>query len=208
MEEGIYKDPEIGAVRFFRNGRCRRVSIRVHPTEGVRVSVPYFTSFQKALDFYLSKREWVLKTLARQKAGRDGTQPVSVEQLRVMLKEAVAYLPGRFFELERKYGFKANDLNLKNNVSNWGSCSTKGNVNLNIRLMMLPEYLRDYVILHELTHLKHHDHSPRFHELLEKLCADHFSDGLPEGLRPDLTSKYPVSHALEREIKKHHTTYQ
>ena len=60
---------------------------------------------------------------------------------------------------------------LKNNRSNWGSCSVRGNLNLNIHLIELPEDLADFVIVHELCHLVHHNHSPRFHALVNAVCA-------------------------------------
>lgn len=59
---------------------------------------------------------------------------------------------------------------IKNNLTNWGSCSAKRNINLNLQLMRLPEHLRDFVILHELCHLQHMDHGKEFHQLLDKLC--------------------------------------
>lgn len=91
--------------------------------------------------------------------------------------EAKAFLPGRVAELAAAYGFEYNRVAIKHNVSNWGSCSSKKNINLNLNLMRLPAELRDYVIIHELCHLKHLDHGPEFHALLESLCPDHRSLG-------------------------------
>lgn len=85
--------------------------------------------------------------------------------------EAKAWLIPRLDELAGKHGFTYNKVFIKNNVSNWGSCSTKGNINLNMQLMRLPEELRDYVILHELCHLKQLNHGPEFHTLLNSLCG-------------------------------------
>ncbi|MCR5519166.1 MAG: M48 family metallopeptidase [Bacteroidales bacterium] len=93
-----------------------------------------------------------------------------VKQLRA---EAKAYLPGRLKELAELNGFQYNQLRIKHNVSNWGSCSVKGNINLNLNLMRLPAELQDYVMLHELCHLKHMNHGPEFHALLESVCPDH-----------------------------------
>lgn len=86
--------------------------------------------------------------------------------------EAKAFLPGRLRELAAMYGFEFNQVRIKHNVSNWGSCSSKGNINLNLNLMRLPEHLRDYVMLHELCHLKQMNHGPEFHALLGSLCPD------------------------------------
>lgn len=93
-----------------------------------------------------------------------------VKQLRA---EAKAYLPARLRELADLNGFRFNQVRIKHNVSNWGSCSVKGNINLNLNLMRLPEELRDYVMLHELCHLKHMNHGPEFHALLESVCPEH-----------------------------------
>lgn len=93
-----------------------------------------------------------------------------VEKLR---SEAKLVLPARLGELAAMHGFEYNRVVIKHNVSNWGSCSTKGNINLNLNLMRVPEELRDYVMLHELCHLKHMNHGPEFHALLESVCPNH-----------------------------------
>ena len=85
--------------------------------------------------------------------------------------EAKAWLIPRLKELADKHGFTYNKVFIKNNVSNWGSCSVKGNINLNMQLMRLPEELRDYVILHELCHLRQLNHGEEFHKLLNSLCG-------------------------------------
>ncbi len=100
---------------------------------------------------------------------------VSAETLRA---EAKAYLPGRLHELADRYGFSYNRVTIKHNLSNWGSCSSKGNINLNLCLMLLPPDLQDYVMLHELCHLKEMNHSAKFHALLESVCPDHHQKAL------------------------------
>ena len=90
-------------------------------------------------------------------------------------KQAKAYLPGRLAELAAEHGFSYNQVRIKHNVSNWGSCSVKGNINLNLNLIRLPQDLQDYVMLHELCHLKHMNHGKEFHTLLESVCPDHLA---------------------------------
>ena len=109
------------------------------------------------------------RIVARRKPRR---APVNaeVERLRALAKET---LPSRLKELADLHGFTYNRVFIKNNVSNWGSCSAKGNINLNLRLVTLPEELRDYVILHELCHLKYLNHGKEFHALLEQVCPGH-----------------------------------
>nr|HPK30406.1 M48 family metallopeptidase [Bacteroidales bacterium] len=59
---------------------------------------------------------------------------------------------------------------VRNNRTNWGSCSKSGNISLNIHLMRLTPELADFVIVHELCHLIHKNHGPQFHALLNSLC--------------------------------------
>jgi predicted metal-dependent hydrolase len=86
-------------------------------------------------------------------------------------KEAKKHLPERLSELARKHGFSYKKVFIKNNKTRWGSCSSKNNINLSLHLMRLPQHLVDYVILHELTHTIHKNHSKQFWRHLEKLTG-------------------------------------
>lgn len=66
-----------------------------------------------------------------------------------------------------------NQVRLKNNTTNWGSCSSKGNINVSVRLFFAPENVVNYVLLHELAHLKHPNHSKDFWDLVEKICPNY-----------------------------------
>lgn len=115
-----------------------------------------------------------------QKALRD----VLVELLR---EEAKFLLPQKLSYFSDQYGFHFHKVTIKHNSSNWGSCSRAGNINLNLNLIRLPEPLCDYVLLHELCHLKEPNHGPRFHALLERLCLSnirHLIDlGSPDAMK-------------------------
>lgn len=95
-----------------------------------------------------------------------------VERLRAQAKEE---LPPRLARLADRHGFEYERVFIKNNVSNWGSCSSRKNINLNLRLVTLPTELQDYVMLHELCHLRYLNHGPQFHALLESVCPGHRS---------------------------------
>jgi len=85
--------------------------------------------------------------------------------------EAKEFLPDRVKQHADKIEFKYNKLSLKNIKSRWGSCSRKNNLNLSIHLMRLPDHLIDYVILHELVHTVHHNHSKQFWAMLDKVTG-------------------------------------
>ena len=95
--------------------------------------------------------------------------------VKILRDEARSLLPVKLRFFAGRYGFRYNGVTIKHNSSNWGSCSTLGNINLNLNLVRLPEPVCDYVLLHELAHLRHHDHGSEFHDLLERLCADNLS---------------------------------
>ncbi len=83
--------------------------------------------------------------------------------------EAKNYLPKRISELANKFGFKHNRITIRNNKSNWGSCSGNNNISLNLHLMKLPDHLIDYILLHELAHTLEKNHGPKFYEILNKV---------------------------------------
>lgn len=93
-------------------------------------------------------------------------QKIIVEVCRIEAKE---YLPQRVKELAQHFGFSYKKLFIKNLKSKWGSCSSLGNINLNLHLMRLPLHLIDYIILHELAHTKEMNHSPNFWVLLNQI---------------------------------------
>ena len=115
-----------------------------------------------------------------QKALRDVLAEVLREEAKILLPQKLSYFA-------EQYGFKFRKVTIKHNSSNWGSCSRAGNINLNLNLIRLPESLCDYVLLHELCHLKEPNHGPHFHALLERLCLSnirHLIDlGSPDAMK-------------------------
>lgn len=100
----------------------------------------------------------------------------------VLRYEAKRYLPGRMRELASQYGYSFKALTIKNNRTNWGSCSSLKNINLNLHLMRLPDRLIDFIVVHELVHTKIANHG--------------------QGFKETLKSHFPDAAALDREIKK------
>ena len=210
--EKIYVDPEIGEVTFRKSVRSRSISIRVHPVKGVSVSVPYIVPYAAAMAFFQTRRGWVLETMAKQKERfKDVTVPTG-EEIEELRRRAKKELPPRLAEFASRYGFLYNRVAIKHNATNWGSCSARGNINLNLSIVRLPKVLQDYVLLHELCHLRHHDHGHGFHLRLEHVLTDNLirqvdaGDALAtESARKAATSraKYPVDYVMTRAIKQY-----
>lgn len=87
-------------------------------------------------------------------------------------KEAKRLLPHRTQELARKHGFTFSDVKIQSSRTRWGSCSRYKSINLSFYLMLLPEHLIDYVILHELCHTRQMNHSEKFWHEMEKVTGN------------------------------------
>jgi predicted metal-dependent hydrolase len=81
--------------------------------------------------------------------------------------------PARVRELAAIHQLKVNRVTVRNQRTRWGSCSRRGALSLNWRLIQAPPFVRDYVILHEMAHLREMNHSPRFWREVEKLCPEY-----------------------------------
>jgi len=86
---------------------------------------------------------------------------------------AARELPVRVAELAEQHGFTVGRVSVRNQRSRWGSCSRRGTISLNWRLVQTPLPVRDYIILHELAHLREMNHSARFWRVVEGLCPDY-----------------------------------
>lgn len=141
---------------------------------------------------FCDKATGPVSPLAHSGSGFSAPNVVSQKALRdvlveVLREEAKILLPQKLSYFSDQYGFHFHKVTIKHNSSNWGSCSRAGNINLNLNLIRLPEPLCDYVLLHELCHLKEPNHGPRFHALLERLCLSnirHLIDlGSPDAMK-------------------------
>lgn len=87
-------------------------------------------------------------------------------------REAADELPPRCLELGRPHGLVPTRVHVRNQRSRWGSCSSRGSIALNWRLLQMPADVADYVMLHELAHLEHPNHSVRFWRRVAMLCPE------------------------------------
>jgi predicted metal-dependent hydrolase len=161
----------IGQLLFEHSKRAKRLTISIRP-EGVRVAVPKGMSFERALDFVYTKKQWVQKHLAKIKqnekqleAQANSFRTIDKAKSRKKLLEMLQNLAG-------KYGFTYNKVYIRNQKTRWGSCSQKNNISLNMKLILLPEELTDYVILHELVHTRIHNHSKKFWAELDRYLGN------------------------------------
>lgn len=165
----IYKHPRLGDILLCQRWTTSRISLSVKPTGEVRLSYPRLISTAKALRFLEEKAEWVLqmreKVAERAMQGIDYT-PAQIEELR---REAKRVLPAMVERLARQYGFSYGRITIRATRSKWGCCTSQNNLSLSLFLITLPTHLQEFVVLHELCHTVHHNHSAEFHALLNRV---------------------------------------
>jgi len=97
-------------------------------------------------------------------------QPAIQNHLRQL---AAKELPPRVMELAGAHGIQVSRVSVRNQKSRWGSCSRRGTISLNWRLIQSPGFVRDYIILHELAHRRQMNHSDKFWQEVARLCPDY-----------------------------------
>lgn len=150
------------------------MKIAIHCDGSVAVTIPSFLRESVAEKFIIEKTDWLLSKLAPFTNG-DGLQlPRRTREDYLKNKEAArALINEKVKILNGKYGYKYNRISIRNQKTCWGSCSRKGNLNFNYKIMFLPENIQDYIIVHELCHLKEFNHSKKFWRLVSETVPSH-----------------------------------
>ena len=86
---------------------------------------------------------------------------------------AKIFVINKIAELNKNYGYEINRITIRNQKTRWGSCSKKGNVNFNYKIVLLPEKLAEYIIVHEICHLGEFNHSANFWNLVAQTVPDY-----------------------------------
>ena len=151
----------IAPMYFVRHRRARRYLLRVEHDGRVRVTIPRGGSRREADAFARRHLDWVLRQRAALAQDR-----FSLDDRQRLRAQARAELPFRLQELADQHGLQVTRISIRNQRTRWGSCGRDGHVCLNWRLVVMPDWVRDYVIVHELMHLKRMDHSPAYWRLV------------------------------------------
>ena len=159
---------------FSRHPRAKRYVLRVTHDGIVRVTIPRWGSRREAAQFASRQRAWIARQLRKVEVERERPKPpeLSREALCGLVARARRELPPRLLELAAAQGLTVTRVSIRNQRWRWGSCNRAGHICLNWRLVEVPDWVRDYVLIHELMHLKRMDHSPKFWKLVEAACPD------------------------------------
>lgn len=182
------------AVSIARHRRARRYVLRMTADGALRITVPRGASVAGGVAFARRQGAWIAREQARRivrnRAWADGglvwfrgervpletiVRPKEGERLREVFEAhlramANAELPARCMDLAKQHGLAVSRVTIRNQRSRWGSCSSRGTIALNWRLVQMPAAVSDYVILHELMHIKQPNHSRRFWKEVAAVC--------------------------------------
>ena len=154
-----FQDKDFGEVVIRRSAWSTRAKFSVATSGKLTITVPSGTSDFLAKRFLNSMRKEIKEKLPIKDPS---TQRARDAQKKLLMKKAREYLPYRLEFWATKYNYSYTNIRLTHANTRWGSRSSTGTISLNIGLMKVPEPLRDYVIIHELAHINHMDHSAAF----------------------------------------------
>jgi predicted metal-dependent hydrolase len=159
----------LAPIYFVRHRRARRYLLRIEHDGRLRVTIPRGGSRREADAFVGRHLDWV----ARERARLTTTSTVSFEERYRNRQRARAELPARLLELAARHGLTVTRVSVRNQRTRWGSCGRDGHISLNWRLVLMPADVRDYVLVHELMHLRRLDHSRAYWRLVAAACPSY-----------------------------------
>lgn len=172
-EEAVVRQKEI-PYHLTRRVNARSVRVSVFPGGEVRVVAPRLLPRLFIERFLKEKKSWIESERAKMKDIPKKKTKKERRALYLEHKEAArAFVLERIAHFNRHYGFAFSRVSIRDQHSRWGSCSRKGNLNFNYRLVLIPPALADYVIVHELCHLREFNHREKFWALVGEQIPDY-----------------------------------
>lgn len=155
----------ISPLYFVRHRRARRYLLRVEHDGRLRITIPRGGSQREADAFARRHLEWVQRQRAVLRQVR-----FSADDRQRLRAQALAELPERLQALADLHGLRVTRTSVRNQRTRWGSCGRDGHICLNWRLVAMPDWVCDYVMIHELMHLRRLDHGPAYWRLVAAAC--------------------------------------
>lgn len=161
-----------------RSRRKRTLGIVIGRDGSVEVRIPWHASETDARRFLEEKQDWVRKNRARVLERRELSKARNWDQVRAEIYPWICSGGGRMFmdkvaSWAERMGVEYNRIAIRDVRSRWASCSSKRNLSFSWKVFVMPERLVDYLIVHELAHLKHMNHSPAFWAVVKEYIPDY-----------------------------------
>jgi predicted metal-dependent hydrolase len=161
--------PPADVVVFVRHRRARRYILRVLRDGTLRVTLPRWGVKREARAFIEANRAWIADERVRAHA-RTGQPRLDAQAEAALRARARRELPAQLMALAAAHQIPVGRVSVRNQRTRWGACSPSGTITLNWRLVQTPDFVREYVLLHELMHRREMNHSRRFWGLVAACC--------------------------------------
>jgi predicted metal-dependent hydrolase len=161
------------SLRESARARCLRVTI--YPGGELAATLPQNFSLEQLENFLHQRADWILHkmNLARKRKPSLLLPRASHKEYLARKKEAFELVENKIDYFRSVYNLCPARISIRNQKTRWGSCSRKGNLNFNYRIVHLPEKYLDYVVVHELCHLKEFNHAKKFWELVAQAIPEY-----------------------------------
>lgn len=159
-----------------QKSRRRSISVSVMTDNLVLVKAPYGTTERMVQEFLLSKKDWITKHLKKQNMEEEKAESLgllSADEIKQIKKQARKIIPQRVEYWANKIGVTYGRIAIRLQSSRWGSCSVDGNLNFNCLLVIMPPEIMDSVVVHELCHRRHMNHSKEFYAENDRVFPDY-----------------------------------
>ena len=150
----------------------KTISIGVD-NDGVFVRAPLATDTETIERLLKKYSAWIEKSLAAMDKKKELHRERTPDEVAALKKSARAYLTEKTDYYANIMGVKYSRITITSAKKRFGSCSSKGNISYSYRLMLYPEYAREYVVVHELAHLVEMNHSKKFYEVIARVLPDY-----------------------------------
>ena len=153
--------------------RARHLRLCVHRDGRVILTLPRRVPLYVGERFVRSRHAWIGQALKKWQTRSKNRLVLSAGPYRKDKPRALAFVHEKIAQFNQFYQFRFHAVRIKNPKTKWGSCSRKGFLNFNYKILYLPEALADYLVVHELCHLRELNHSPRFWALVAQTIPDY-----------------------------------
>lgn len=152
--------------------------INIAPGGKVTVRIPLRGSERFAISMAESKKNWIAASVLKMQevepfSFQKEKSPSQIRLEAIYREAAKEYFPKRVYHFAHILGVSYGNITIRDQKTRWGSCSSKGNLSFNWRLILAPPNVLDYVVVHELCHRKEMNHSPKFWALVESVMPDY-----------------------------------
>ena len=151
----------------------RTLCVEVQPNATVTVRAPITASNAEIQQFIMQHRKWIENRQQKQKAKKYNIAMIPDSELPALYQAAKAYIPRRTAELSAQMQLYPTGIKINRAKTRFGSCTAQNSLNFSCRVMIYPKEIVDYVIVHELAHIRHHNHSKAFYRFIEQYLPDY-----------------------------------